>query len=111
MKTAKEVLLGAAELLTDERWIQGNSSQDAAGIEIYPDVPAACRWCTDGGLQKIAGDDIDVCEDARLAILNVLGDKTLEDWNDEPGRTAADVRALLRKAAEWYSSEERHSKE
>lgn len=102
MKSSQQVLLEAANLLTDEKWIQGHSSLDDHGREIYPDVKDACRWCTDGALQNRARGDALLCDMARLRILKVLeaeGIDSIEDWNDRKGRTAADVRALLRKAA------------
>ena len=101
-----DLLRRAAALLTDENWIQGNSSRDERGNEIYPDLPAACRWCTDGALVKIAGPDESVLHDeAQAAVLDVvekMGFQSVEDWNDQPGRTAADVRKVLLKAADLY---------
>lgn len=99
---AAEILLKAAEFLTDERWTQGDLSRDAQGNEVYHDSPDACRWCANGALRKVTDDDEQEYSEAEAYLLDVVqaaGFGAVEDWNDAQGRTAAQVRAMLRKAA------------
>lgn len=98
----KSILERAAEFLTDEKWSQGDLSLDVRGLEVYHDSPDACRWCANGALRVMANDDEQDYTEAEMWLLDLVvkaGFDSVEDWNDAPGRTAAQVRAMLRKAA------------
>lgn len=106
--TTREVLVEARRILTpDGAWTQGVLARDATGAEVgYDDDTATC-WCVDGAV-TLAADEGDGRNDpswsaAWEALKEVApGDwnVALIDWNDAPGRTQAEVLALLDRAIE-----------
>ena len=71
MKSTKEVLIEARELISDpEHWTQGAFAehQDYDDDEIYfdetePNAPDACRWCASGAIAKIEDTDSPLWQD------------------------------------------------
>jgi hypothetical protein len=111
--TPADILRGAARYLQLHGWHQG---------DLYADTPAAITppACALGAIGMAAfGGRISTAEDGRdesdyrhatdalidylyLTGADVAGTGSLGDWNDEDGRTAAEVIAALNAAAdEW----------
>jgi hypothetical protein len=95
--TAREVLLKAADIIAERGHCQGAS-----------EICGSC--CVMGALDRATDDPI-AYEDACVALAAHLrfgygaGDtKRIVRWNDTPGRTAAEVIAALRGAAEGAAS-------
>jgi hypothetical protein len=76
----------AADLLAANGWIQEAPSDEHD------------RYCMVGAVNVVT-DDADVYEDATEAILYHIGVLSIVQWNDEPGRTAEEVIAVLRETA------------
>ena len=99
MTAVADVLNGAAGLIERDGWCQ-RQYRDENG----------CR-CLAGAIDAVAGEDPEfhwestedaVTVRARHAVADVVG-KNWSSWNDEPGRTKAEVVAVLRAAAERAS--------
>lgn len=90
---ASRLLLKAAELIEERGWCQ-RQQEDAKG-----------RLCILGALHYAEGGSPmtpfgAVAYNARNRLMDVLGIWMLgRDWNDKPGRTAAEVIAKLRAVA------------
>jgi hypothetical protein len=89
----------AKDLLADEgRWMKEGFARAADGGSIMPDSPYAVRWCLSGALRRCYPEEFDF----RRAYDNVRallpGNQILSEWNDLPGTTFADVKALLERA-------------
>lgn len=86
-----------ALLEAPERWTQGYFARDAAGQECVSKDPAAQCWCIVGAMVRLGSDD----PRPDVEFINVLkahlgpAGRSLSMWNDAPGRTHADVLALL----------------
>jgi hypothetical protein len=87
-KTTRDVLLHAALLIEERGWNQGSYQQDG-------------RLCLLGAINLAQTGRHDKWNDmeATLAVRGVLP-TSCGDWNDAPGRTAAEVIAALRAAAD-----------
>jgi hypothetical protein len=88
---AAKVLRRAAELI-DQGWIQGALAKDEQGHTVDCDDSSATRWCLVGALIR-ARYEIGANRTPILPGLN-------SDWNDKRGRTADEVAAALRRAAD-----------
>jgi hypothetical protein len=105
--TARETLLKAAELV-DIHWCQKAWAIDAEDKPCPSMSPAARRFCAAGAIRRVAPDQ--ATERRAIAIAEEHIDRVfiaLENWNDAPGRTAAEVAALLRHAAQAIQEEPR----
>ena len=79
------------ELLSDEsKWCQDWYGRDALGEGAAFDGPAACQWCLMGAIFRCYHDSRDVV----IAVYGKTG-RTITDWNDDPSRTYAEVKALV----------------
>jgi len=92
----KAVLLDAAQELETSGWCQGEYMNDAG------------EHCLVGALQVAAGTDGALLFDAKLAVLRQLemqvgANASIINFNDEQGRRADEVIALLRETAEAQS--------
>jgi hypothetical protein len=99
--TTSDVLLRAADLLGEWDWGQGRAR---CGDAICAD--GAIYMAVTGRLphgEYVEGPDEDETPHeffrASKAVANYLGVKGLFYWNDEPGRTKAEVIAVLREVA------------
>ena len=96
MSAVADVLNGAADLLLEDGWVQGDyrgpngehCMVDAIGAAIRTSAPGRPPWFS----PKYA--------EATLAVRVVVGSSLLAAWQDQPGRTQAEVVAALRAAAE-----------
>lgn len=89
--TTLDTLRRARELLSEPNsWTQGTYARDAQGKRCY--IWEDCRvcLCVEGALFS-AHEDIEVCVAARDAFEGSLGGAPLDEWNDAPERTHAEV--------------------
>lgn len=75
-------------------WTQNANARDAHGVEVIGgDLSRAAAWSLSGAvLWALSGE---VAFRISMAIAEVLGGPFMCTWNDAPGRTQADVLALL----------------
>jgi hypothetical protein len=92
--TARQILLAAASMLERDGWCQG-SSQDEKG-----------RRCGSGAITDTCPPGNHGAEwvRARNAVREQIGSEDIAVWNDVHGRTADEVIAALRAAAERCAS-------
>lgn len=101
MMNSAEILRAAAEL----PWTQDEMARDANGeFALWWESDAVC-WCATGALAKVGlplgGSVLDSPRImfATAVLENVVG-AAIPVWNDQPGRTHAEVKAAMIKAAE-----------
>lgn len=103
------VLRNAADLIEPEgRWTQCAAARDGEGRKVTPGDPRAVEWCGAGAIRRVAGgfgDVSDVAERAMNAWRDVVGHWLVGSWNDDKGRTADEVVAALRAAADEAEAE------
>ena len=105
--TAKQILAGARELVY-QGWCQGVDARDARGERCAPWHRDARSWSVLGALVASEGNDPDVRAHSSAAVAELgqavallaeaAGIRTLQAWNDEPGRTRDEVLAAFDKA-------------
>jgi hypothetical protein len=96
--TTKEVLIRARKLIEDpKRWTQHASARTGDGEDVLAENPQACQFCLYGALAAVAGYGHE--ERAFAAMWDSLGTHPI-DWNDEPGRSHAEVLAAFDHAIE-----------
>lgn len=81
-------------LAVPERWTRGEFARRADGSPCGSKDPAAQCWCLVGAMCRLDDDPI-----RGMEMLDAIRAATRSDsasvWNDAPGRTHADVLALL----------------
>lgn len=99
MKTTKQVLLDAADLI-DRRHCKRAGARDSQGEQCSPRSPAAVCWCAVGALEASCGETSTLSL-ASSFLCRAVGIPriSLVDWNDAPERTAAEVSGAMRNAA------------
>lgn len=99
-------------LAVPERWTVEYLARNSDGKNVPDDDPAATRFCLVGAIYKISieggetsrygyelGRVVDLIRFiGEVAYGHQLPPRSLADWNDQPGRTHAEVLALLDKA-------------
>jgi hypothetical protein len=95
--TAREVLLKAAAIIVDRGW-----QSRLMGVETGGPYCLLGAFCVVGGGH--AARWMEQTDRARDALRTHLRCDDLTRWNDTPGRTAAEVIAALRGAAEGAAS-------
>lgn len=99
MKTPAQVLREAAALV-EKGHCKGEYARDAQGLKVDRDSPSAVSWCAFGAIARANGtllnDQAVACESALEAVV----EDDVQEWNDAPERTAAEVAEAMRKAAE-----------
>lgn len=77
------------------KWTQREYARTASGEGCYGGDPRAICWCIAGAIHGFFGQE----RDEKFAkIQELLGEQPIGEWNDAPGRTAAEVQALCEKA-------------
>ena len=101
--TASE-LLREAETLVALGWCQHATARTHEGASIDVAAGNAAEWSLLGALQAVtfrdASTTVDDLRDALSAIAELIEDPSLAHWNDEEGRTQADVCGLLSRAGQ-----------
>lgn len=115
--TAKDYLIKARELLSEEqKWVQGVLARDENNISVCTSSDTACKFCLLGSLFRVSHENVNNItldswpEDAQVAAEDLLDlivrERGLIDinsmvaFNDAPGRTHAEILALLDEAIE-----------
>ena len=99
------VLRGAHELLASG-WCQGADARDASGRAVEPWDDRATAWSLLGALvaqtepARLESGELTVAALRRAvgALAEVLTAESLSEWNDAPGRDAAEVANILTRA-------------
>ena len=79
-------------------WCRGAEARDHSGSPIAPSDPAAISWSLRGALAAVSaqpGANEKTLRDALWGISGVIPDKSLDAWNDAPGRTQEDTLQML----------------
>ena len=88
-----------ALLEAPERWTQGAIACDGDGEMVSAHARTAVCWCMIGAINRCAARaraSVDVNLELRRLLEKARGGtEPLDFWNDAPGRTHADVLALL----------------
>lgn len=79
-----------ALLAEPERWTQGCYARDASGRAVNSGDRSAQSWDIMGAMKRCGGWTFPMLE-----MLNAEAGGDFVSWNDAPGRTHADVLALL----------------
>jgi|SRR6476661_4492252 len=101
MSDVADVLERAAKLIEPEgAWIKGWFAKDDRGRDLEPGDPHAVCWCARGAILQAEpqAEQLGVYEPL-CTVLGVIDLYRIEEWNDVPGRTQAEVVAKLREAA------------
>lgn len=95
---ASELLRKGAEEIKRRGWMRDWFGDDA-------NKPDTCRVCAIGALRAaVTGDPFDpptgdpLFREARQFLIQAVGEPSVVNWNDDPGRTEADVLGLFSKA-------------
>jgi hypothetical protein len=103
MSVADVLKAAKAKIAEDRHWTQGASARTAGiGVSCDPCSSHAVSWCVVGAIQAVVGADIrdDEDEDDNTGkAYRILDSLVLEGeitrFNDRPGRTHADVLAVM----------------
>jgi hypothetical protein len=109
--TTKAILFRARALI-ERGWCQGVDARDENGQRINPWNPGARSWSLLGALVTAEDTEADVVAHVELdqfaravALLGeVTGTSSLQEWNDEAGRTHEQVLAVFDSAVVLLSS-------
>lgn len=103
MKTTKELLLKAAEIV-EQGWTQGELARDENDGVRSTQSAYACKFCMTGAILRAAGDAPNAFQ-VRNAIniastaVALLGYASIPKYNDASKRKQGEVAATLREAA------------
>jgi hypothetical protein len=103
MTTEVAELLTAARALVLKGWTQGFYARTPAGECVSPESETAAAWCLSGALMAANDGTYDDGMEAEYRAFTLLQEAVaapIPDWNDEPGRTQAEVVEALEKAIE-----------
>lgn len=103
MSMDAKVLRRAAEIVeTPGQWCQGALARDALDLRVEANDPRAAKWCLVGAIKKAQCDVLgpDGWEAGFPEAAIDIADGYQGIWNDKPGRTADEVAAALREAAD-----------
>lgn len=106
-REAKAACLKAAKLIDRKGWVQGKFQDDSGAFCMDGALADVCLLDPHGGPRSVSDREWRVYACARDLIERVLsglrcgapGSVGLVRYNDEPGRTQAEVDAVLREAA------------
>jgi hypothetical protein len=93
----------AKDVLSEpSRWTQGACGRDKLGRPCSPLSENAVQYCIVGALMRAYSRELHnaVYDRAIKAIVDIYGEEPISMvyWNDEPGRTFADVKKVLETA-------------
>jgi hypothetical protein len=83
-------------------WTQGTLAENADGVHVIATDSDACKWCLMGAINASFGT-VEKSQPALVAAQKAIAELTgknignisLSQWNDEPGRTQEEVIKLL----------------
>lgn len=97
-------LLGNASDFVKRGWTQVSYARDKKDNSVSPLDPKACKWCLVGALRKASSEDptymrrldrLKVSANVHRSLKDFINYGSLTNWNDEDGRTQAEVISLL----------------
>lgn len=102
--TTADVLHRAADVIEEWGWAQGTHARRTDGSPCGWDSVTAASFCALGAIHKALDDLGLVGEDRNFVrcagwLAGCVPDFNIKDWNDDLGRTQAEVVATLRAAA------------
>jgi hypothetical protein len=98
----RDVLRTTAGLI-ERGWCQGADARDRLGATVPPTGQTAAAWSLSGALAHASErPDVELIamRTALWGVSAVIPDWSLDDWNNAPGRTQAEVLQMLAAAAE-----------
>jgi hypothetical protein len=99
--TTAELLRAAKAKLADETcWTKGALARNADGLPVDPDDPTAVCWCSDGAIQAVTTYHRSFRANLRVRVERACGGVWVEDFNDAPDTTFADVHRAFDTAIE-----------
>jgi hypothetical protein len=103
MKTAKDILLKAAEIV-EQGWTQGELARDENDGVRRTQRGYACKFCMTGAIFRAAGDapeayQVHLALTKANTIVQLRGYASIPKYNDNRSRTQAEVAEALREAA------------
>jgi hypothetical protein len=76
-------------------WCQRYLAVDDDGMYVSPTGRDACKWCLYGSIAAAYPEDFLTRVEVVDKVTKGIGTGSLANWNDEPGRTQAQVINLL----------------
>jgi hypothetical protein len=96
--TTLEILKGARAKVA-QGWCQHAYALNSLGVSVGVKDEDACRWCPAGAVIALGDfDENQNAYDALLAAAEWPGAPMVTEWNDQKGRTQAEVLAAFDKA-------------
>lgn len=92
----------------EQGWTQGWFARDVNGDITWPRAENATCWCVYGACSVVTdafAHENNVRDAIERALLGMTGSRLVDCWNDAPGRTQAEVLALVDRAIELASKE------
>lgn len=87
------------DLFTDEsKWTQGVMARMASGASAATCDPNAYCRCLGGAIIYCYGEDytrVELSDQVLRKVMNKIGTDDIVEWNDDPDRTFAEVKALI----------------
>jgi hypothetical protein len=99
MNTPDEVLNTAADLLERDGWTQKRMYDDGTRCMVGAMLCAATGIESYVRMSDFTEDQLNVYQEGRQTVVELLGSFMLTGWNDTPGRTQEEVVQVLRDAA------------
>jgi hypothetical protein len=93
MTTNAILRAGRAKMPTPQQWTRGCSARDALGLMIRAESPDAIAFCMAGAIYAVS-PSTNAYLLARMALIVVTKTVNVSSWNDNPGRTHAEVIAV-----------------
>lgn len=85
------IIRDARRLITPKgAWTQKAEARANDGFPVEPDSRAASCWCPEGAIRALGGGSIEMD-----ALADYVGAPGVWFWNDNPGRTQAEVLAAM----------------
>ena len=110
MTNTIRILERAAELV-EQGWTQRTTARTASGNQCDSASPFACKWCAVGAIERAGCESRYSRTDKAVALVRDAVEPSafpfqfLSEWNDERGRTQAEVVAAFRRAIELAKEE------
>lgn len=108
MKTTKQILIDAKQLLIDKGWTQGSFAKDTNGMPVHHYRDTAVCFCLAGAVRRandgVSGNFTEVADILADLIPDVY-EGEVACFNDDESTTKDDVLAVLDKAIEVAQSD------
>jgi hypothetical protein len=99
MNDVAKILNDAADLIERRGWTRRVLARDANRNPIWPEDPAACRWCAEGAISRVASS-WPLKSAAFVAVRRQINYEGIDDWNDRQAGPEPVIAALRAAAKE-----------